>query len=203
MKDVLLTRLRDRSSSVEEFRAAAERLGELLAIEAAAKIARTSISVETPLATTRGATFKSRVMLVPILRSGLIFLWPFLRFYPDALVGFIGARRDEVTAIPELYYIQLPVFAPDTPILILDPMLATGGSAHLAVDLLKKAGAHESQITLVSAIAAPEGIQHLKETSPQVMIIAAQVDEKLNKDKFIHPGLGDFGDRYFGTEGGL
>ena len=200
MKDILITVLRDKNATRAQYREAAERLGTLLAIEAAAKLPRTSIPVETPLAKTQGAIFSNQVLLVPILRSGLIFLNPFLQYYPDALIGFIGARRDEMTAIPELYYKKLPPFNHDTPILLLDPMLATGGSAHLAVNVLKEAGALEKQITLVSAIAAPEGIRYLKDELPDLGLIVAQVDEKLNQHKFIYPGLGDFGDRYFGTE---
>jgi uracil phosphoribosyltransferase len=199
MKDILITILRDRNSTLAQYRDAAERLGTLLAIEASGKLPRKKVSVESPIAQTQGSTFQGKVMLVPILRSGLIFLNPFLHFYPEALIGFIGARRDEVTAIPEMYYSKLPPFNHHNPILLLDPMVATGGSAHLAVDVLKKAGALESQITLVSAIAAPEGLQHLKEALPKLTIIVAQIDERLNANKFIYPGLGDFGDRYFGT----
>lgn len=199
MKDILITQLRNRNATIEEYRNAAERLGMLLAIESAAKIPRASIPIDTPLAKTRGVVFKNPVLLVPILRSGLIFLNPFLHYYPDALIGFIGARRDEITAIPELYYSKIPPFTHDNPILLLDPMLATGGSAALAVKVLKEAGAKESQITLVSAIAAPEGIEHLKKKLPRLGLIVAQIDKRLNQDKFIYPGLGDFGDRYFGT----
>lgn len=199
MKDILLTRLRDRNATLEQFRDAAEKLGLLLAIEAAAQLPKKSVTVETPLASTKGEKLSSQVVLVPILRSGLIFLPSFLHYYPNALVGFIGIRREEVTAIPHLYYSKLPPFTKDYRIVVLDPMLATAGSANLAIQVLKESGAAEEQIILASAIAAPEGIKRLKEEVPGVKIVALQIDEKLNAQKFIFPGLGDFGDRYFGT----
>lgn len=199
MKDLLISRLRDRTTDMQEFRRVTELLAITLAAESDAFIKKKTEEVETPLAKTTGVVLTKQVLLVPILRAGLTFLPPFLQFYPDALVGFIGARRDEVTAIPHLYYVKLPPFSSENPILLLDPMLATGGSSCLAVKTLLEKGASESQITLVSAIAAPEGIQHLKAEHPGVHTIIAQVDQHLDPHKFIYPGLGDFGDRFFGT----
>lgn len=199
MKKTLITVLRDRNSSIEQFRLATEQLGTVLAVESDALFPKTTIFVETPLAHTHGVCFKHESVLVPILRSGLVLLPPFMRFHPGASVGFIGTRRDEKTAIPELYYAKLPPFTSDNPILLLDPMIATGGSAALAVKVLKAAGAVEKQITLISFIASPEGITQFQKECPEVGLVVAQVDEGLDDQKRIIPGLGDFGDRYFGT----
>ena len=199
MKDTLITTLRNRQSTMEQFRAAADQLGLILAAESSTFLPRSTIAIETPLEKTNGTSIKEQVVLVSILRAGLVFLSPFLKFYPNALIGLVGARRDEVTAMPHLYYKNLPPFTHKNPILILDPMLATGGSACLAIDLLKDAGAEDSQITLISAVVAPEGVSRLKKEHPKVNLLAAQIDDKLDEHKFIHPGLGDFGDRYFGT----
>jgi uracil phosphoribosyltransferase len=199
MKQQLIAVLRNRDTTMEQFREASERLAEVLAAESAAYLPKTTIRLHTPLAETTGEVIDGQVVLVSILRAGLTFLPSFLKFYPNALIGFVGARRNEVTAEPELYYKKLPPITSKNPILLLDPMLATGGSCCLAIRLLLEAGASESQITLISAVAAPEGVRHLKQEHPATHLIVAQVDERLNDKKFIHPGLGDFGDRYFGT----
>ncbi len=199
MKETIFSVLRNRHTTMEQFRFAADQLGTILATESAAFLPKVTIPIETPLMNTEGKAVKNQVMLVSILRAGLVFLPPFLKFYPNALIGLIGAKRDEVTAIPYLYYTKLPPFSVENPILLLDPMLATGGSSCLAIKVLKEAGALESQITLISAIAAPEGIARLKQENPKVNLIVAQVDDKLDEHKYIQPGLGDFGDRYFGT----
>lgn len=200
MKNKLMTILRDRNSSREAYRQAAEQLSLLLAIESSSFLVPTTKPVETPLAQTEGVEFKQKIILVPILRSGLVLLDPFLRFYPNASVGFIGTRRDEITAIPELYYENLPPIDPSCAIFLLDPMLATGGSASLAVKILKKAKALESQIFLISFIAATEGISTFKKNCKEAHLLVAQIDQKLDAQKWILPGLGDFGDRYFGTD---
>lgn len=199
MKKTLITILRNRNASIEEYRQATDQLGTVLAVECDALFPKATIFVDTPLARTHGTSFKHESVLVPILRSGLVLLPPFMRFHPGASVGFIGTRRDEKTAIPELYYKKLPPFTPDNPILLLDPMIATGGSATLAVKVLKEAGAVEKQITLIAFIAAPEGISHFQQECPEVGLVVAQVDEGLDEKKRIIPGLGDFGDRYFCT----
>lgn len=200
MKKTLITVLRNRHASIEQFRQATDQLGTVLAVECDALFPKATVFVETPLARTHGVCFKHESVLVPILRSGLVLLPPFMRFHPNAKVGFIGARRDEETAIPELYYQKLPAFTHDNPILLLDPMIATGGSAALAVKTLKEAGAIEKQITLISFIASPEGITRFQKECPEVGVVVAQVDEGLDDKKRIIPGLGDFGDRYFGTD---
>lgn len=199
MKKTLITILRNRNTSTEQFRQATDQLGRVLAIESDALFPKATMFVDTPLAHTHGVCFKHEFVLVPILRSGLVLLPPFLSFHPGASIGFIGMRRDEKTAIPELYYTNLPSFNQNNPILLLDPMIATGGSASLAVKVLKSAGAIEKQITLIAFIAAPEGITNFQRECPEVGLVVAQVDEGLDEQKRIIPGLGDFGDRYFGT----
>lgn len=199
MKRTLITVLRNRDTSIEQYRQATDQLGTVLAVECDALFPKSAVFVDTPLARTHGVCFKHESVLVPILRSGLVLLPPFMRFHPGASVGFIGIRRDEKTAIPESYYTKLPPFSSHNPILILDPMIATGGSATLAVKILKEAGAVEKQITLIAFIAAPKGITRFQSACPEVGLVIAQVDEGLDEEKRIIPGLGDFGDRYFGT----
>lgn len=199
MKKTLITILRNRKTSVEQYRQAADQLATVLAVECDALFPKATLFVDTPLARTHGVCFKHESVLVPILRSGLVLLPPFMRFHPGASIGFIGTRRDEKTAIPELYYTKLPPFNHDNPILLLDPMIATGGSAALAVQVLKSAGAVEKQITLIAFIASPDGIARFQMECPDVGLVVAQVDEGLDEQKRIIPGLGDFGDRYFGT----
>lgn len=200
MKKILITTLRNRDTSTEQYRQAADMLGTVLAIESDNLFAKATVFIDTPLARTHGVCFKHPPVLVPILRSGLVLLPPFIRFYPKASIGFIGTRRDEKTAIAELYYKKLPSFDQNTPILLLDPMIATGGSAALAVQVLKEAGALEKQITLISFIASPDGIARFQKECSEVGLIVAQVDEGLDEQKRIIPGLGDFGDRYFDTD---
>lgn len=200
MKKTLVTLLRNRNTSIEVFRQATDQLGTVLAVECDALFPKAIMFVDTPLARTHGVCFKHESVLVPILRSGLVLLPPFMRFHPGASVGFIGTRRNEKTAIPELYYSKLPAFHHNNPILLLDPMIATGGSAALAVKVLKAAGAIEKQITLIAFIASPDGITRFQKECPEVGLVVAQVDEGLDEKKRIIPGLGDFGDRYFGTD---
>lgn len=203
MKRALITILRNRHTSTEQYRQAADQLGTVLAIECTNLFPESTLFVDTPLARTQGVCIKHKFVLVPILRSGLVLLPPFMRFHPGASIGFIGTRRDEKTAIPELYYSKLPPINHDNPILLLDPMIATGGSAALAVKVLKEAGAVEKQITLISFIAAPDGITRFQKECPEAGLVVAQVDEGLDEQKRIVPGLGDFGDRYFGTNNNI
>jgi uracil phosphoribosyltransferase len=200
MKDVLLSILRDKDISRATYRDVSHKLGCILAAEVAAHLDRESFEVATPLSKGEGFRFKNDIVLIPILRSGIVLLEPFMSFFPGSKVGFVGLRRDEKTAIPMLYYQNLPVIAPENDVLVLDPMIATGGSGSEAVKILIKAGIKEEKIIFVGVIAAPEGIEKLKSLFPKMTIVGPVVDEKLNDKKFIVPGLGDFGDRYFGTE---
>ena len=142
----------------------------------------------------------ARIILVPILRAGLALLPTFQEIFEAAPIGLLGIRRDEKTALPYLYYEKLPFLSPADQIFILDPMLATGGSANLALDRLAAQGADLDRATLITIIAAREGIHSVKKRHPQVGIYSVAVDEELDSRKYIVPGLGDFGDRYFGTD---
>jgi uracil phosphoribosyltransferase len=199
MKEHYLTILRNKATSIPEFRHAANELTDLLAASLVSHLALTPHAVQTPLKTTHGATFSEQAVLVPILRSGLSMLPPFLHLFPSALIGVLGIRRDETTFKPHLYYKKLPALTPQTRIFLLDPMLATGGTAILAIQTLLDAGASAKQIALISLIGSKPGVQALKDHHPQVTLHIAAVDPELNKQAYIVPGLGDFGDRFFGT----
>ncbi|OJU80032.1 MAG: uracil phosphoribosyltransferase [Chlamydia sp. 32-24] len=198
MKDILISTLRDKNTSLLEFREAANRLTLLLAAEAVELMPKTKITLETPLAKTEGFKLASDPVLLPILRSGLALLPSFITYFPFATIGFIGTVRDEKTANPKLYYKNLPPLE-QHPIIILEPMIATGGTVLLVIDLLKQQNADLKKLFIVSFIGSKEGVNLLKDKFPETNLIIAQVDPSLNDKKFIIPGLGDFGDRYFGT----
>ena len=200
MKSICLSVLRDKNAPLEAYRQAADQLATLLAVEADALLPKQAVSIATPLESTQGEKLLHPPILVPILRSGIVLLHSFLRFYPSAPVGFIGMKRDEQTAIPKHYYTNLPPLTPKSSLFLLDPMIATGGSASLAVDILKQADAAEGNITLISFLASPEGMEHFKHHCPNANLLVAHIDKGLNAQKWIIPGLGDFGDRYFGTD---
>ncbi|MBU1008042.1 uracil phosphoribosyltransferase [Candidatus Dependentiae bacterium] len=200
MKEALLTTLRNKKTSIAQFRQAAEKLGLILAAEAAQLLEQETISIETPLAKTEGGQFKNNLVLVPILRSGIALLNPFLHFFQRASVGFVGLQRDEKTAVAELYYYKMPPLSAQDDVILLDPMIATGGSAIDALNILKEKGAHEEKIVFVAIVAAPDGLERIKKAFPKIKIIVPAIDERLNNKKFIIPGLGDFGDRFFGTD---
>tara|TARA_Y100000031_G_scaffold131855_1_gene152506 strand:+ start:305 stop:910 length:606 start_codon:yes stop_codon:yes gene_type:complete len=201
MKQSLLTILRDKKTSTIDFRNAAHRMTHILAVEAFTYIKEKNISVVTPLQKkTKGKMLAQPVVLLPILRSGLAFLPVFLTYFQDAVVGFIGLKRDEDTAMAEEYYRNIPKIRSNSVVIILDPMIATGGSAVDTIAALKQGGVKEKQMLFVSLIAAKKGITCIRSAYSQVTIIAGTEDTRLNKDKFIVPGLGDFGDRYFKTE---
>lgn len=199
MKDILLTTLRDKNTGLAEFRHTTENLASIMAQEASLYLETEFRTVETPLKATSGFYFKNSIVLVPILRAGLALLYPFMRFFPYAKVGFIGMRRNETNFEPYTYYHNIPPIQPQEEVLILEPMIATGGSGVNAISLIKKEGVKEEQILFLSILAAPSGLQRISQEYPKVRIHALQIDESLNDHKFIVPGLGDFGDRYFGT----
>ena len=190
-----LTILRRESTPPARFREAAVSLAGLLAVEATSHLEVTRTDIMTPLAATTGWELASAVTVVPVLRAGLGLLQPVLDVLPAAKVGFVGVARNHETAEPEEYYVNLP----DNPgsAIVLEPMLATGGSLAWAVDAVKAAGA--DQVATVSVVAAPEGLEVMKERHPDVRVVVAAVDEKLNDTFYIVPGLGDMGDRLFGT----
>ena len=192
-----LARLRDKDTEPKKFRALVREISGLLTYEATADLLTDAIRIQTPLASTSCLTLKEKIGLVPILRAGLGMVEGVWELIPQAEVWHIGLYRDEKTLKPVEYYNKLPVEPTVTVCLILDPMLATGGSAVAAVDVLKRWGV--KKIKFVGIIGAPEGIGALQQAHPDVPIFLAAVDERLNEHGYILPGLGDAGDRQFGT----
>ena len=192
-----LTHLRQTKTGVRRFKELVCELTTLLAYEALADLALTETEVTTPLDQAAGHVLADRVGLVPILRAGLGMVDPVWNLIPDAQVGHIGLYRDETSLQPVEYYSKLPQASQVDLCLLLDPMLATGGSAVMAEEGLKDLGAQ--QVRLLSIVAAPEGVQHLTEQVPDAIIYTAALDRELNDRKYILPGLGDFGDRLYGT----
>ena len=193
-----LSMLRSKSTSTSLFRALVEELGLLLAVEATSHLRVERVRIETPLEVCDGSRLSDAdPVLVPVLRAGLGLVPPFLRLLPTAKVGHIGLARDHATLLPRAYYKNLPSGMAARPVFILDPMLATGGSAAEAVRQVKEAGARD--VTLACILAAPEGVRHLEEAHPDVRIVAGGLDRELNGQGYILPGLGDAGDRIFGT----
>ena len=193
---VLLTQLRDSTTPPERFRPLTRALTHILLVEATRLLPAQTVVVETPLEPTSGAVLQHEIVAVPILRAGLGMLDAVLDLLPEATVGYFGLERDEETAIASSYYAKLPAVAGKT-VLLLDPMLATGGSAAYAVEQLARAGAE--RIFLLCVVAAPEGVQDLQRRFPLLHIVTASLDRELNPRRYILPGLGDFGDRLYGT----
>jgi uracil phosphoribosyltransferase len=192
----LLASLRDASTPPPLFRLLAKRLALLLCMEATRRVQLVQIEVETPLAKTTGARIAQPLVAVPVLRAGLSMLEAVTELFPDVTVGYVGLERDHATFEPSMYYSKLPALE-GRAALLLDPMLATGGSAAAACSALEKAGAES--VTLLSVVSAPEGIAKLQRLHPSVNIFTVSVDEGLDEHAYIIPGLGDFGDRLFGT----
>jgi len=196
VQDILLS-LRDVRTDHETFRRMAVRISVLLAAEALRSLPTIPATVITPIAQAPGQRLGVDVVVVPVLRAGLGMLDAVLELVPGARVGHIGLQRDEATAVASQYYAKLPPNMADSQVLIIDPMLATGGSAVSAIDLLRHAGAR--RIQMICIVSAPEGIALVEQHHPDVEIFTPVVDRGLNERKFIVPGLGDFGDRLYGT----
>ena len=192
-----LVELRDKETTPEHFRRAATRISVLLAAEALRDAPHTAVTVQTPIGPAPGRRLKPDIVVVPVLRAGLGMLDAVLELVPDARVGHIGLQRDELTAVASRYYSKLPTRLDNSYVLMIDPMLATGGSAVEALTLLQEAGA--VHVRIVCIVAAPEGIAMVEQHHPDVMIFTPVIDERLNEHKYIVPGLGDFGDRLYGT----
>ena len=192
----VLAELRDQSTPPERFRLLSRRLTTLLAFDASRDLPTRAEKVQTPLEEADVKRLDADVVLVPVLRAGMGMLEVMLSIFPKASVGYVGLERDESTAIARQYYRKLPNLS-GAFVFLLDPMLATGGSASSAVSLLKKEGA--SRVRLVCVVAAPEGIERLAGDHPDVDIYVGAVDRELNEQKYIMPGLGDYGDRLYGT----
>ena len=195
--DDVLAALRDRRTPSVEFRRLAQRASLLVAAEATRDLPTREVPVETPLETVRARVLASRVVAVPVLRAGLGMLDAFLQLVPGAQVGYFGLERNEQTAVARRYYEKVPKDLADAYVYLLDPMLATGGSAALAIDGLHGLGAR--RVRLLCVVAAPEGVRHLEQAAPGTEVYTAALDRELNEHKYILPGLGDFGDRLFGT----
>ncbi|NWK55391.1 uracil phosphoribosyltransferase [Verrucomicrobiaceae bacterium N1E253] len=192
-----LARLRQRDCPSSEFRRYVREIAQLMVPAVTATLETQTIEVTTPMTTTQGEHLSHPVILVPILRAGLGMLEGFLQLLPEASVAHIGMSRNEETLQPESYYFNAPEQLPDADVLIIDPMLATGGTAAAAISELKRHGA--KRLRLACLVAAPEGIQHLNHSHPDVPIFYPALDEGLNESGYILPGLGDAGDRIFGT----
>lgn len=194
-----LTIMRDKNTSVKDFRELVSEIGMLITYEATRDLPLTTKHIETPICEMEAPTLAGRkFVVVPILRAGLGLVDGVLRLVPSARVGHIGMYRDEETLEPHPYFCKMPKDVAERDVLIVDPMLATGGSAVAAITFVKEYGC--KSITLMNIIAAPEGIKAVREAHPDVDIFVAAVDEKLNDHAYIVPGLGDAGDRIFGTK---
>lgn len=189
--------LRDKNTKPNEFRDSVNRLSTLLAFDATRDLVTKPITIETPLCETEGSCLADRIGLVPILRAGIAMVDAMLNLIPTSEVWHLGLYRDEETAQPVGYYNKLPIKPSVDFAFILDPMLATGGSAAMAIETIKNWGV--SNIKMLSIIAAPEGIERLTGEFPDIEIHTCALDERLNEQKFIVPGLGDAGDRIFNT----
>jgi uracil phosphoribosyltransferase len=192
-----LARLRDHRTQSQEFRRLLGEIASLMLYEATRDFAVRAVSVQTPLAAARGLRLEREVVLVPVLRAGLGMLDSILQLIPHARVGFIGLKREETTLRAMFYHKSFPKNLSRFEVILIDPMLATGGSAVAALDLLVEQDARH--IRLVNLVAAPEGIRAVRKKYPRVPIFTAAVDNKLDEKGYILPGLGDAGDRLFGT----
>ena len=194
-----LTLLRDARTNSEDFRALLNEIAGLMVFEVSRNFPTRALTVQTPLESCEGRTLSRPVTLAPILRAGLGMTDGILRLFPEARVGHIGIQRDEQSHAPINYYTRGPKDVADGPVLVVDPMLATGGSAVHAIDHLKRLGCRDLQ--MVCLVAAPEGVKRLLDRHPEVPVFAAALDRQLDENAYIRPGLGDAGDRIFGTVG--
>ena len=192
----VLTHLRDRTTKPALFRTLSYQISLLLALEATRDLPTREKTVETPMEAMTGRVLGTSLVVVPILRAGLGMLQPFHDTFPDVSVGYVGLERDHETAIARSYYCKLPPLEGKR-IVVVDPMLATGGSAAQAVSVVKAAGGRD--IVFVCIVASPEGVARMQKSHPETPVHAGALDRELNGRKYILPGLGDFGDRLYGT----
>jgi uracil phosphoribosyltransferase len=192
-----LTRLRDKRTQPQEFRRVLNEVAAIMLYEATRSFTVRPVSVQTPLAAARGCQLQREVILVPVLRAGLGMLDSILQLIPNARVGFIGLKREETTLRAVSYHKSLPKDLSRFEIILIDPMLATGGSAVAAMDLMAELGA--KHVRLVNLVASPEGVRRVRASYPKLPIFTAAIDKKLNGKGYILPGLGDAGDRLFGV----
>jgi uracil phosphoribosyltransferase len=192
----VLTHLRDKTTKPALFRTLSYQISLLLALEATRDLATEEKRIETPMEPMTGRVLARQLAVVPILRAGLGMVQPFQDIFPDVSIGYVGLERDHTTAIARSYYCKLPPLEGKR-VVVVDPMLATGGSAAQALDVVKSAGAKE--IVFVCIVASPEGVATVEKAHPEIPIHAGALDRELNARKYILPGLGDFGDRLYGT----
>ena len=194
-----LTHLRNKNTGIQKFRHHSDKICQLLFSEAVRGLDMEDIEIETPLASVTTQKLIDEIIIVPVLRSGLAMLFGAMSLLPKSKIGFVGMERDEKTAIASEYYWKLPPIHRYSIVIVTDPMLATGGSiAHLLRKVIKE---KPKEVRVVSVVSAPEGIAALQQEFPKVKIFTGAVDDKLNDRAYIVPGLGDYGDRYFGTNG--
>jgi len=192
-----LTHLRDVDTGLQKFRHHSDQICQLLFAEAIRGLEFKTVTITTPIEKTSAQKLQDEVIVVPVLRAGLAMLFGALQLLPKSKIGFVGLERDEETAVAREYYWKLPKITPSSVVIVTDPMLATGGSIlHL---LRRVSQEHPKNIRVVCVIASPEGVAALQAEFPDVEIFTAAVDSRLNAKKYIVPGLGDYGDRYFGT----
>lgn len=193
-----LTHLRDRTTSHRPFRALLYQIAGLMVFEATRHFPTREVPIDTPMERTTGRRLSAKITVVPVLRAGLGMAEGILEVMPEARVGHLGMARDEATLEPGVYLRRLPRDLDEGPVLLVDPMLATGGSAVAALDILREAGA--ADLRLLCLVAAPEGIRRVRAAYPELIIYTAAIDQRLDHRGFILPGLGDAGDRLYGTE---
>ena len=192
-----LSRLRDKETGEQEFRQLTKEISIMLAVEATHHFPLTEIKIATPMELTTAYRINSDIVLLPILRAGLGMVEGFLNLLPMAKIGYLGVYRNEKTLAPVSYFHNFPKNLDQAEILVLDPMLATGGSANYCLSLIKEHGGRK--MTIVTIISAPEGVEHVSQNHPDVRIVTASLDRELNVHGYILPGLGDAGDRFNGT----
>ena len=196
LKDHYLTNLRDKNTDFDTFRDSASKLSYFLVVEATKHLATLSKEIDTPLTKTKGVQIENNSVAISVLRAGLGLMDGVQQLIPNISFGYIGVQRNEETAQPENYYEKLPDLV-DKNVFILEPMLATGGSLSFAIETVKKY--NPKNIHALTVISAPEGINKIKENHPDITLVTASIDEKLDDNWYIVPGLGDMGDRLFGT----
>ncbi len=199
-EQILIAQLRDTQTSTERFRLVSEKVGELLVNKVIECMPTTTVEVETPLTLCQGQALSSKVELVSVMRSGDALLDTFIKHFPDAGVSKFLVQRDENTAEAQFKYMKIsPELASGNQVVITEPMIATGGSLEMVLSILKEKGVKEENIIVASVCVAPEGLVRLSQKFPKIKVVMTSLDERLNERKYIVPGLGDFGDRFFGT----
>jgi uracil phosphoribosyltransferase len=197
---VLMTKLRDVACTTKEFREYSKKIADILVSKVVECLPTRPVDIQTPVAPYQGIAFSNTVELVSVMRSGDILLDTFLEHFPDAHVSKFLIQRDEHTALPHFIYMKAsPTLTDHHPVIITEPMVATGGTLEMVINMLKEKGVLEQNIIIACVCAAPEGLLFLNEKFPAIQVVMTSLDQKLNSKKYIVPGLGDFGDRFFGT----